>query len=137
MLLAASTGMAYAQAEGEGDQRQMLKQALDWALTCSALTALESDKAFGPDREQWAARSRGFGLIAAKTYTDLTQKALSLEGLTDALNQYADALTTMLDMDLERYEAGCEGQYEAMDTMCAEHGCQAFGPPPDEPSNGE
>ena len=138
VLLALSGGPAFAaegapavpaQAPAAGEesvqsgQRNLLKQAFDGAMTCSALTALKADAAAGEAQQLWANRSFAFGMLAVRFYTDLTHEPLSNDELNDALNQYADAMTLMVEEELAPFEAGCGAKYADMDRLCAENGC--------------
>jgi len=107
----------------EPDQRTVLKQAFDGAMTCSALTAIKGDQIGGEAQQQWVNRSFAFGMLAVRFYTDLTSEPLSNDELNNALNQYADALTAMSEEELAPFEAGCGNKYADMDRLCDENDC--------------
>ena len=110
-------------ATASGEPRDLLKQAFDGAMTCSALTALKADQAFGDEQQQWANRSFAFGMLAVRFYTDLTAEPLSNDALNEALNQYADALILMSPEERAPFETGCANKYADMDRLGEENAC--------------
>lgn len=117
------TTLPLAAQEKAPDQRAMLKQAFDGAMTCSALTAIKADQALGDAQRTWANRSFAFGMLAVRFYTDLTQKSLSNADMNDALNEYAHSIAAMTPEELEPFESGCAGKYPDMDKLCEENDC--------------
>lgn len=114
---------AAAPAAPANEQRELLKQAFDGAMTCSALTAIKADQATGTDQQSWANRSFAFGMLAVRFYTDITAAPLSNDELNEALNQYADALLAMSPEQTAPFETGCANKYADMDRLCAENEC--------------
>ncbi len=109
--------------EAEPDARTMLKRAFDGAMTCSALTAMEADRALGDMQQTWANRSFAFGMLAVRFYTDLSGGGMSNDEMNDALNQYADALTAMSEAQIAPFREGCEAKYANVDELCEQNDC--------------
>jgi len=110
-------------AEPEPDARTMLKRAFDGAMTCSALTAMEADRALGDMQQTWANRSFAFGMLAVRFYTDLSGGGMSNEEMNEALNQYADALMSMNEEQVAPFRQGCEAKYANVDELCEQNDC--------------
>ena len=109
--------------EAEPDARTLLKRAFDGAMTCSALTAMEADQALGDMQQTWANRSFAFGMLAVRFYTDLSGGAMSNDEMNEALNQYADALTSMSAEQIAPFREGCEAKYANVDELCEQNDC--------------
>lgn len=109
--------------EAEPDARTMLKRAFDGAMTCSALTAMEADRALGDMQQTWANRSFAFGMLAVRFYTDLSGGGMSNDEMNEALNQYADALTAMSEEQIAPFREGCEAKYANVDELCEQNDC--------------
>ncbi|MEQ8660305.1 MAG: hypothetical protein RLW62_05775 [Gammaproteobacteria bacterium] len=109
--------------EATPEMRTQLKQAFDGAMTCSALTAMEADKALGDMQQTWANRSFAFGMLAVRFYTDLSGEPLRNEDMNTALNEYADALLAMSEEQLAPFRSGCAEKYPRVDALCEENDC--------------
>lgn len=102
---------------------EMLKQAFDGAMTCSALSAVNSQRVADAEEWKWRNRSFAFGMLAARFLGDATNKPVTAESLDEALNQYIQALEEMKPDQVAHFETICQAKYAEVDKLCEENGC--------------
>ncbi len=110
-------------------QPDLLQQAFDGAMTCSAVAALGAEEVADAERWRWDNRSFAFGMLAARFWNDATGEPMSAEQLDQTLNRYAQALIGMEPDQRAMFENGCAGKYADVDKLCEENPCLHSGPP--------
>ena len=132
VLLALLVVVGYATAQEtaptEADPN-MLKQALDGAMTCSALTAIKASQLPVSEAWQWENRSFAFGMLAARFWYSLFDNPMTSEQLDEMLNKYADRIDELSPDTIAPFEIGCRAKYEDIDALCEQNTCPNAGPP--------
>lgn len=108
---------------------EMLRQAFDGAMTCSAVAAITADKA-GPDvRWKWENRSFAFGMLAARFWHEASGEPITAEAMDKVLNQYAGTMLEMVPHAYIEFETSCAGKLADIDQLCEVNTCVHDGPP--------
>lgn len=134
LLIGGASSGTFAQQPDRGD---LLRQAFDGAMTCSAVAAIKADEVAPDERWRWENRSFAFGMLATQFWTEARGQAMPAEELTKALNTYASALLEMVPLSRAGFEANCESRYADMDTVCESNPCPHKPPPAGDAASGD
>ena len=129
LLVALCGAMAAPLAQEPPADKDTLRQAFDGAMTCSALAAIEADKAAADSRWQWENGSYAFGKLAAQFWQQATDTPPTGEKMNEALNRYAGSLLGMEAEKVAEYDTACRERHADIDKLCEANTCIHAGPP--------
>jgi hypothetical protein len=114
---------------------QQYLEAFDGALTCSALSYLNTKGMSEDEAWMWANRSFAFGMLAVKFYIDATGDGIPAEKIREMRDQYVKVLEGLSTEKITPFVQVCAQKFAEVDALCREQACLHLPPAAETPGD--